>query len=62
MISMVDKSSPNSKILEVFAYTDIYWDSLSQGPKLFSQHLDLEMKDLKPVLKKYFNDKGEFII
>lgn len=37
--------------MEVFAYTDIYWDSLSQGPKLFSQRLDLEMKDLKPVLK-----------
>ena len=47
--------------MEVFAYTDIYWDSLSQGPKLFSQRMNLEMKDLKPVLKKYFNDKGEFI-
>ena len=46
---------------EVFPYTDIYWDSLSEGPKLFSQRLDLEMKDLKPVLKKYFNGKGEFI-
>ncbi|MBT6751345.1 MAG: DEAD/DEAH box helicase [Desulfobacula sp.] len=47
--------------MEVFPYTDIYWDSLSKGPKLFSQRLDLEMKGLKPVLKKYFNDKGEFI-
>ena len=47
--------------MEVFPYTDIYWDSLSKGPKLFSQRLDLEMKGLKPMLKKYFNDKGEFI-
>jgi hypothetical protein len=46
---------------EIFPYTDIYWDSLSEGPKLFSQRLDAEMKDLKPVLKKYFNDQGQFV-
>jgi superfamily II DNA or RNA helicase len=46
---------------EVFPFTDIYWDSLAEGPKLFSQRLDSEMKDVKPLLKKYFNEKGEFI-
>ncbi|OQY51386.1 MAG: helicase [Desulfobacteraceae bacterium 4572_89] len=46
---------------EVFPFTDIYWDSLSGAPRLFSQRLNSEMKDLKSVLKKYFNDKGEFI-
>jgi hypothetical protein len=46
---------------EIFPFTDIYWDSLSEGPRLFSQRLDTEMKDLKPVLKQYFNAKGEFI-
>lgn len=46
---------------EIFPYTDIYWDSLSEGPRLFSQRLDAEMKDLKPVLKKYFNDQGQFV-
>ncbi len=46
---------------EIFPFTDIYWDSLSKGPRLFSQRLDSEMPDLKPVLKKYFNAKGEFI-
>ena len=46
---------------EIFPFTDIYWDSLSEGPKLFSQRLDGEAADLKPILKKYFNARGEFI-
>lgn len=46
---------------EIFPYTDIYWDSLSEGPRLFSQRLDAEMKDLKPILKKYFNEQGQFV-
>ena len=46
---------------EVFPFTDIYWDSLSEGPRLFSQRLDTESQDLQPVLKKYFNGQGDFI-
>jgi superfamily II DNA or RNA helicase len=46
---------------EVFPFTDIYWDSLTQGPGLFSQRLDTQMKELRPLLKKYFNAKGQFI-
>ncbi len=46
---------------EIFPFTDIYWDSLSEGPKLFSQRLDSGAADLKPVVKKYFNARGEFI-
>ncbi|MCP4721115.1 MAG: DEAD/DEAH box helicase, partial [Desulfobacteraceae bacterium] len=46
---------------EIFPFTDIYWDSISEGPKLFSQRLDSEAKDLEPVLKKYFNARGDFI-
>ncbi len=46
---------------EVFPFTDIFWDSLSEGPRLFSQRLETSAKELKPVLKKYFNDTGEFI-
>lgn len=46
---------------EVFPFTDIFWDSLAGGPKLFSQRLNGGAKDLKPIFKKYFNDKGDFI-
>jgi len=46
---------------EIFPFTDIYWDSLSEKPRLFSQRLDKEMQDLKPILKRYFNARGQFI-
>ncbi|MBA3012371.1 MAG: DEAD/DEAH box helicase [Proteobacteria bacterium] len=46
---------------EIFPFTDIYWDCVSEEPRLFSQRLDTEGADLKPILNKYFDEKGQFI-
>ncbi len=71
MLFMADflKAEPGFKAQtasEIFPFIDIYWDSLACAPRLFSQRMDMEMTDLKPIVAKYFNDpnfndQGEFI-
>ena len=46
---------------ELFPFTDIFWDSLSNGPGLFTERPELELSELHPVLKKFFNAKGLYI-
>ncbi len=46
---------------ELFPFTDIFWDSVSNGPKLFTERPQSELLDLQPVFKNFFNSKGLYI-
>ncbi len=46
---------------ELFPFTDIFWDSLSSGPKLFTERSSSELSELQPVFNKFFNLKGFYI-
>ena len=45
---------------EIFPFTDIFWDSQRQAPRLYSQRLATEMADLAPLLSRYFDTQGNF--
>ncbi|MEA2059392.1 MAG: SNF2-related protein [Thermodesulfobacteriota bacterium] len=46
---------------ENFPFIDLYWDSLTGAPKLFSQRPASEISDLTPLLDTWFNETGEFL-
>ncbi|MDD9301633.1 MAG: helicase [Desulfobacter sp.] len=58
------KSEPGFKAqaaTETLPFVDIFWDSLAQAPRHHAPGFNPAMADLKPVVEKYFNAKGDFI-
>ncbi len=45
---------------EHFPFVDIFWDSVSQQPKLFSERPKAETADLNPPLSDYFDSNGVY--
>ncbi|WDP92031.1 MAG: DEAD/DEAH box helicase [Desulfobacter sp.] len=57
------KSEPGFKAqvaTESLPFTDIFWDSNAQAPRLFPPGPKGRPGDLKPALDKYFDDSGNF--
>jgi len=46
---------------ERFPYVDIFWDSVSNQPKVFTERPKEELKNVGPLLSEYFDEKGHFI-
>ena len=45
---------------ERFPFVDIFWDSLNDRPKLFSERPSSEIEDMDPSLDAYFDSEGRF--
>jgi len=45
---------------ERFPFVDVYWDSASEGPRLFYERPEDEIVDLVPALTEYFDENGAF--
>ncbi len=45
---------------ERFPFVDVYWDSATDGPRLFFERPEEEIVDLVPVLTDYFDEKGGY--
>ncbi len=45
---------------ERFPFVDVYWDSASEGPRLFFERPEEEIVDLVPALTEYFDENGVF--
>lgn len=45
---------------ERFPFVDIYWDSVHEKPRLFCERPEDEIRDIQPVLRKYFDSEGLF--
>ena len=46
---------------ERFPFIDIYWDSISDTPRLFSEIPETEQEDIQPFLASCFHANGEFV-
>jgi len=46
---------------ERFPYVDIFWDSILNRPKLFTERPKEELRDIAPVMSQYFDEEGHYI-
>ncbi|WP_028325116.1 SNF2-related protein [Desulfatirhabdium butyrativorans] len=46
---------------ERFPYVDIYWDSVSDKPRLFSEKTENELAEIQPILGACFRSDGVFV-
>ncbi len=57
------KKKPGYKkrvLRERFPFTDIFWDSVSKSPMLFTERPENELEAIKPVLDQYFDKDGRY--
>lgn len=43
---------------ERFPFVDIYWDSVHEKPRLFCERPEEEIRDIQPLLRRYFDSEG----
>ena len=55
------KDFKNMLARERFPFVDIFWDSATDRPKLFSERPEAETADLNPPLGDYFDENGTYI-
>lgn len=56
-----DKGFAKKVKSERFPFINIYWDSITNKPKLFNERPDQEVEDLAPILREYFDEDGHFV-
>lgn len=62
LISHVKKDPGYERMLplERFPFVDVFWDSVSQKPMLFSERPEEEILDLAPLFDRYFDQHGHY--
>ncbi len=56
-----DRKAARQIAQERFPFVDIYWDSVRQRPRLFSERPDAEIQDARALWRDFFSETGEFL-